>query len=78
MGYATSSNYNRINFGRKSVQHETIGRGLSNTFLDVIRQQINDSNYEMVNVLSSQIIVVLNPLVQTTIESLWKLVEQMA
>jgi len=51
--------------GRNIVEPETIGIRLSNTYLDVIRQQIDDNNYEMMNVLSSQMIVVLNLLVQT-------------
>jgi len=40
-------------------------------------QQIDANNYEMVNVLSIQITIVLNSLVQTTFDGFQKLAYQM-
>lgn len=62
---------------RNSVELDTVGTWISNASSYIITQQIEYSNYEMVNVLSSQMITILNPLVQTTIDSFQKLTYQM-
>jgi len=77
-GMPTSPNSNQINLRRDSSELETIGTRLSNISLDVIRQQIHDSNYEMVNMLSSLMVIVLNPLIQTLIESFQKVADPLS
>jgi len=64
--------------GRNGVEFETIEAGLSNASLDIIRQKIDDNNYEMINLLLSQMMTMLNPFVHSTIGSFQKVVDQMA
>jgi len=71
----TSPNTNRFSLGKNNAKLEAIGTRLSNTSLGDIRQQIDDSNYEIVNILSSQMTFALSLLLQTTIKSFQKVAD---
>ena len=50
---------------------------LTNTALAAMRQQMDDSNHDMVNMLTQQIGTVFNPLIQNTNQSYQLLANQM-
>jgi hypothetical protein len=53
-------------------------QALTNTSVAALRQQMDDSNHEMVNLLTTQIGTVFNPLIQNTNESYQMLAYQMS
>jgi hypothetical protein len=58
------------------------GRGipqtLTNTSILSLRQQMDESNHEMVNTLTQQLGIVINPLIQNTNDSYQMLTNQMS
>lgn len=71
-------------YGSKQVQtlgrngeNETLSIGISNDTLTALRQQMDHTNHDMVQMLSQQIAIMLKSLVQTTIDSFILLVDQM-
>ncbi|XP_057452397.1 uncharacterized protein LOC130744220 [Lotus japonicus] len=59
------------------VNVNPLGNSLTNTSVNVLRQQMDDSNHEMVNMLAQQIGTVFNHFIQNTNESYQQLTRQM-
>jgi hypothetical protein len=59
-------------------QQRVIPQNLTNTSVLAIRQQMDDSNHEMVNMLTQQLGTVINPLIQNTNDSYQMLTNQMS
>ena len=59
---------NRGNQNRGALSHPVVPR-LTNTSVVVLRQQMDDSNHELVNMLTNQMGDVFNPIVQEWTET---------